>query len=124
MVDPNNGKMQREAYVADERQQAVEKVLGALADRYNRMILTSTIDEPKSALQISREHGIPASTVYRKLHVLERDGLIKVDGSVIENGKRYYLYRSNIKAINIVFTMNTLKVDVILNKDMRGSAYW
>jgi hypothetical protein len=56
--------------------------------------------------------------------MLEKDGLIKVDGSVIDNGKRYYLYKSNIKAINIIFTMNTLKVDVILNKDMKRSAYW
>ncbi|MEM2923518.1 MAG: helix-turn-helix domain-containing protein [Candidatus Nitrosocaldus sp.] len=116
--------MQEEAYAIDERQQALDKILNALADKYNRLILTSTIDEPKSALQISKEHGIPASTVYRKLHVLKKDGLIKVDGSVIDNGKRYYLYRSNIKAINIIFTMNTLKVDVTLNKDMRRSAYW
>ncbi len=124
MVGTNNGKMQEERYAIDERQQAVDKILNALADKYNRLILTSTIDEPKSALQISKEHGIPASTVYRKLHMLEKDGLIKVDGSVIDNGKRYYLYKSNIKAINIIFTMNTLKVDVILNKDMKRSAYW
>ncbi|MEO9365175.1 MULTISPECIES: ArsR/SmtB family transcription factor [Candidatus Nitrosocaldus] len=124
MDGANNGKMQEERYAIDERRQVVDKILNALADKYNRLILTSTIDEPKSALQISKEHGIPASTVYRKLHMLEKDGLIKVDGSVIDNGKRYYLYKSNIKAINIIFTMNTLKVDVILNKDMKRSAYW
>lgn len=118
--------MQRETYVieGDEKQQTLDKILNALGDKYNRIILISTIDEPKSALQISKEYGIPASTVYRKLHTLEKDGLVKVDGSVIENGKRYYLYKSNIKAINIIFTMNTLKVDVTLNKDMRRSAYW
>ncbi len=124
MVDANNWEMQEEQYAVDERQQVIDKILIALADKYNRLILISTIDEPKSALQISKEHNIPVSTVYRKLHMLEKDGLIKVDGSVIENGKRYYLYKSNIKAINIIFTMNTLKVDVILNKDMRRSAYW
>lgn len=117
-------QMQGEVYEVDEKQKVVDKVLNALADRYNRIILISTIDEPKSALQISREYGIPPSTVYRKLHMLEKDGLIKVNGSVIENGKRFYLYKSNIKAVNIIFTMNTLKVDVILNKEMGRSEYW
>jgi predicted transcriptional regulator len=101
-----------------------DKMLEALADRYARIILTATIDEPKSVIQLSEEYNIPMSTAYRKVNKLKRDGLIKVDGSVINNGKRYFLYKSNIKAVNIIFTLDTLKVDVIINKDMRRSAYW
>ena len=101
-----------------------DKILEALADKYAWIILTATIDEPKSVIQLSEEYNIPMSTAYRKVNKLKRDGLIKVDGSVINNGKRYFLYRSNIKAINIIFTLDTLKVDVIINKDMRRSAYW
>ncbi len=101
-----------------------DKILKALSDRYTRVILTATIDEPKSVIQLSEEYDIPISTAYRKVHRLRKDGLLKIDGSTISNGKRYFLYRSNIKAVNIVFTLDTLKVDVIVNKDMRRSAYW
>ncbi len=101
-----------------------DKILKALSDKYARIILTATIDEPKSVIQLSEEYDIPISTAYRKVHRLRKDGLLKVDGSTISNGKRYFLYRSNIKAVNIIFTLDTLKVDVIVNKDMKRSAYW
>ncbi len=108
----------------DSERLVTEKILSALADRYSRIILTATIEEPKSVIQLSEEYDIPISTAYRKIHKLRSDGLVKVSGSIISNGKRYYLYKSNIKSVNIIFTLDTLKVDVILNRDMRKSAYW
>jgi len=44
-----------------------DKILEALADKYARIILTATIDEPKSVIQLSEEYNIPMSTAYRKL---------------------------------------------------------
>ncbi len=108
----------------EKRKILTDKILDALADRYSRIILAATINEPKSVIQLSKEYNIPVSTAYRKVHRLKKDGLIKVESSIISNGKRYFLYKSNIKAVNIMFTLDTLNVDVIINRDMGKSAYW
>ncbi len=102
-----------------------ENVLKALADEYSRNILASIMDQPKSVVDISMECGIPMSTAYRRVHDLEEAGLIQIKGSVISSdGKRYYLYRSKIKAVRTVFGLNSLDVAIIPNDDMAASAYW
>jgi predicted transcriptional regulator len=105
--------------------QAVNAVLQALADKYSRTILTFIMDEPKSVIEISTECRIPMSTTYRRIHDLEEAGLVQVRGSIVnEDGKRYYLYRSRIKAVRTVFGVDSLEVEVIPNDEMGRSAYW
>ncbi|MEM2759615.1 MAG: hypothetical protein QXU32_06800 [Nitrososphaerales archaeon] len=86
-------------------------LLKALGDECARTILLSVIDEPKSAIDISREKKIPISSVYRKLHWLENTRLVKVKGFVITgDGKKYHLYQSRIKAIQISLVKDTIAV--------------
>ena len=42
-----------------------QRILSALTDPYSRKILDAIIKENKSALELSKECGIPVTTVYR-----------------------------------------------------------
>ncbi|MFQ5970290.1 MAG: ArsR/SmtB family transcription factor [Nitrososphaerales archaeon] len=115
--------MQTGANLADKKFK--DMLLKALADEYSRMILTFLMDKPRSVIEISTECKIPMSTAYRRIHELEESGLLQIMGSIIsEDGKRYYLYRSKIKAVRTIFGVDSLEVEVIPNDDMAKSAYW
>ncbi len=86
-------------------------LLRALGDECARNILLSMIDEPKSAIDITREKKIPISSVYRKIHWLENARLIKVKGFIItDDGKKYHIYQSRIGTIQISLLNNKIKV--------------
>lgn len=115
--------MQTGLNVSDEKFK--DTVLKALADEYSRAILACIMDKPKSVVEISSECKIPMSTAYRRIHDLEEAGLVHVNGSTISSdGKRYYLYRSGIKAVRTVFGVDSLTVEIIPNEEMGRSAYW
>ena len=115
--------MQTGVNVSDEKFKDI--VLKALADEYSRTILTFVMDKPRSVIEISMECKIPMSTAYRRIHDLEESGLVQVMGSIIsDDGKRYYLYRSKIKAVRTIFGVDSLEVEVIPNDEMAKSAYW
>jgi|SRR5208283_1023213 len=81
---------------------AKQRILSALADPYSRKILDAIIEENKSALELSKECGIPVTTVYRRLEEMLQDGLIvAVKYCRNKDGKWFELYRSLIKQINI-----------------------
>lgn len=85
----------------------------------------SIMDKPKSAIEISTESNIPISTAYRRIHYLSKAGLIQINKTITTaDGKKYCLYRSNVKAVNTVFGINSINVEIIFNDDMGKSAYW
>ncbi|MDH3502531.1 MAG: ArsR family transcriptional regulator [Nitrosopumilus sp.] len=91
--------------------------LNCMADSALRDILFCTIDEPKSILQINKENNIPLRTVYRKMQFLIDNKLIKISGVITDAGKKFFLYKSRIRAINIkIDDSNTLYVYVNRNK--------
>lgn len=91
----------------------------ALADEYSRAILVSTIQTPKSAIEVSAERNIPISTAYRRLHELEEAGLVVVERSkVTEDGKRFELYRSTVRSVSVSFNLNSIDVELVPNEDM------
>lgn len=91
-------------------------LLKVLGDECARTILLSIIDEPKSAIDITRENNIPISSVYRKIHWLEDARLIRVKGFVITgDGKKYHLYQSRIKTVQISLPENEIKVEFASN---------
>ncbi|MFQ5941665.1 MAG: ArsR/SmtB family transcription factor [Nitrososphaerales archaeon] len=102
-----------------------DTVLKALADEYSRAIIACTMDKSKSVIDISTECNIPISTAYRRVHELEEAGLLRVHGSIVSSdGKRYYLYRSKIKAVRMIFGLDSLNMEVMRNDEMGRSAYW
>ncbi|MGI9567560.1 MAG: helix-turn-helix domain-containing protein [Nitrosopumilus sp.] len=100
-------------------------ILKALSDEYSRTILNFTIAEPKSVVDIVKECNVPMTTAYRRVNELKENKLLKVTGSIItDDGKKYFLYKSRLKAIYVVFGLESLDVQIVDNDDMGTSAYW
>ncbi|MFN3654483.1 MAG: winged helix-turn-helix domain-containing protein [Candidatus Nitrosotenuis sp.] len=91
----------------DEKKQ---KALEVFSDNYTRLILSTMMEKPKSALQIANETKIPTTTVYRKLHQLMENNLIKISGQIAENGKKNFLYKSKIKSFYMTFTKDRFAI--------------
>ena len=97
----------------EERKKAV---LRALLDDQSRLILTSTMLVPKSVVDITREQRIPVTSAYRKVKELKEFGLLRVERIVLtDDGKKYELVRSAIRAANVQFDKGILDVDVTTN---------
>lgn len=92
-----------------------EAILELLADKYCRTILRVTIPKPKSAVEITAETKIPISTVYRRLQSLHDSKLLRISGSISDDGKKYFLYKSRVKAVFTSFNGNFVEVEVVPN---------
>ena len=92
-----------------------EVILELLADKYCRTILRNIIPTSKSAMEISAETRIPISTVYRRLQSLHNNKLLSISGRISDDGKKYFLYKSRIKAIFTSFNGNFVQVEVVPN---------
>lgn len=98
----------------DEDEQK-DAILQIISDKYCRAILETTMDKPKSAMEISAESKIPISTVYRRLQSLHDNKLLGISGSISEDGKKYFLYRSRVKAISSLFKGGFVEIEVVPN---------
>ena len=100
--------------IKDEKQK--KAIVNALLDEYSRKILDSTIDEAKSITDIMREQDIPMTSTYRRVKLLMDNKLVKVERSMVtHDGKRYFLYLSNIKEASIRFNKGELIVEITPN---------
>ena len=53
-------------------------------------------------MELSEEHRIPLSSVYKKISDLEEIALVKVDKWVLsDNGKKFKLYKSRISKADV-----------------------
>jgi predicted transcriptional regulator len=98
-----------------EDDQRKEAILSIISDKYCRQILNSTIDRPKSAMEISSESKIPISTVYRRIQTLHDNKLVNVTGSISSEGKKYFLYKSKVKAITSSYDGNQIEIQIVPN---------
>ena len=64
---------------------------------------------------IAQEEKIPLSTVYRKIKKLSDGKLLAISGSINRDGKKYFLYMSKIREINIHWDVIETKIDCVLN---------
>lgn len=70
----------------------------------------------KSVIDITREQQIPVTSAYRKVKELKEFGLLKVERIVItEDGKKYEVLRSAVRATSVQFDKASLDVDVTAN---------
>jgi predicted transcriptional regulator len=100
-----------------EEPERKESFLEILSDKYCRSILEAIMDVPKSAIEVSREKMIPLSTVYRRIQQLHDSKMIRTSGVITDEGKRLFLYKSKIKAVNTSFHDGKIDVDVVFNKN-------
>ena len=107
--------------IEDDKKQAI---LEMVSDKYCRAILTATMERPKSATEITAETGTPISTVYRKLQTLHDNKLVGISGAINEDGKKYFLYKSKVKAILTNFNGDFIEMEIVPNKsDPSGENY-
>ena len=92
-----------------------DAILGVISDKYCRAILETTMDKPKSAMEISAESKIPISTVYRRLQSLHDNKLLGITGSISDDGKKYFMYRSRVKSVASSFKGGFIEIEVVPN---------
>ena len=92
-----------------------DAILEVMSDKYCRAIIENTLDKPKSAMEISAETKIPISTVYRRLQTLHDNKLLGISGSISDDGKKYFLYKSKIKAIATSFNGRNIEIEIVPN---------
>jgi hypothetical protein len=93
--------------------------VNALSDESSRRILVSTVSKGKTAREVSLEQAIPLSTCYRRAHELVDQGLLVVERVVITgDGKRYAVFRSAFRRLDIATDFGELSVSVELNDDV------
>ena len=96
---------------------AKQRILSAMADQYSRKILTATLNEPVSALDLSKRYQIPITTVYRRIEELVEAGLIAaVRSGRTADGKWYDLYRSLLTRIDIGFENGDVRIEAVVNE--------
>ena len=95
-----------------EKKDILPAVIG---DPYCREILEITQLVPKTAMEINSETHIPISTVYRRIQTLCDAKLLISSGSISEDGKKFFLYKSTIKEIYVKFN-GSLEITVIPNR--------
>jgi len=98
-----------------EDEQRKEAILNIISDKYCRQILYSTMDKPKSAMELSSEEKIPISTVYRRIQTLHDNKLVGVTGLISAEGKKYFLYKSKVKAITSSCNGSDIEIQVVPN---------
>lgn len=98
-----------------QEQEKKDTILEAISDKYSRIILETTMNKPKTALEISVEHKIPISTVYRRLQTLHDAKLLAISGSISDEGKRYFMYKCKIRQISTSFNGNAVDVFLVPN---------
>jgi len=96
----------------DEKKQGILEII---SDKYCRAILASTMENPKSATELATETDIPISTVYRRLQTLHDNKLLRISGSISEDGKKYFLYKSKVKAISTNLIGSYVEIEILPN---------
>jgi predicted transcriptional regulator len=99
-----------------EEESTKDNLLGIVSDKYCRSILKAIMDKPKSAMDLAMECQIPISTVYRRIQVLHDSKMLYTSGSISEDGKKFFLYKSKIKEIQTHFNNGEVQVELVFNK--------
>ena len=90
-------------------------LLLVISDKYCRYIIKAIMDKPKSAMEISAETKTPISTVYRRIQTLYDNKLVRTSGTITDDGKELFLYKSKIKGIQSTFSNGQIEVELIFN---------
>ncbi len=104
-----------------------DALIQALADEYSRKIILQTITQPKSISDLSEREGIPLSTAYRRVNEMKDSGILIVEKTILtSDGKKFELYRSAFRSVEIKFDQGELVIDAVLNEDIaeRLSRIW
>jgi hypothetical protein len=81
-------------------------------------IIDSTMNQTKSVYDIIMETKMPHTTAYRKIKWLVDNKLLVIDRiSISEEGKRYSLFHSVFRSINVKYENNKIVIEAEQNID-------
>ena len=87
-------------------------ILTALGDEEMRKILDCALFHVKSVNDVIRECNIPHTTAYRKIKWLLDANLLVVDRiEITDDGKKFTLFRSALKTINVKYEHGSVLVE-------------
>lgn len=93
-------------------------ILTVLADPEMVRIIDSTMNQTKSVYDIIIETKMPHTTAYRKIKWLVDNNLLVIDRiSISEEGKRYSLFHSVFRSINVKYENNKIVIEAEQNID-------
>lgn len=93
-------------------------ILTVLADPEMVRIIDSTMNQTKSVYDIIIETKMPHTTAYRKIKWLIDNNLLVIDRiSISEEGKRYSLFHSVFRSINVKYENNKIVIEAEQNID-------
>jgi len=104
----------QQGFIIEETERK-NSILEILSDNYCRIIIESIMYKPKSVMEITIETQIPMSTTYRKIQILHDNKLLKTSGTITDDGKKSFLYKSRVRGIQSVFKDGKIEVELILN---------
>ncbi|HIE46596.1 MAG TPA: ArsR family transcriptional regulator [Nitrosopumilus sp.] len=104
----------QQGFIIEETERK-NSILEILSDNYCRMIIESIMYKPKSVMEITIETQIPMSTTYRKIQILHDNKLLKTSGTITDDGKKLFLYKSRVRGIQSVFKDGKIEVELIPN---------
>ncbi len=97
-------------------------LLQELVDGMSYRIIMSTIDDAKTAIQISLENSLPLSSTYKKIKKLHEVGILFVERIELDGkGKKVFYYRSKIKSMEFNLTKDQVVLQFEKN-DVRISS--
>lgn len=100
------------------------KLSRLMTDKYVEIILVATYNSPKSAQELSDSYDIPIAACYRKIHELEKAGLLKCVGEIATiKGKQVKLYQSQLESAWIRYHKGDLKVRFQLTTNEKNNLY-
>ncbi len=80
-----------------------------ITDEYSVRILTATLDDAKTAIDLSRQMNIPIAACYRRIRMLEKNGLLRCkERRLTFEGKHISAYESLLRSAMVTFGNGTL----------------
>jgi DNA-binding Lrp family transcriptional regulator len=105
-------------------QKTIETLTHIISDDYSRRIFLAAIPKSKSVEDISKECDIPLSTCYRRVHEMVEGGAVIVERIVVTtDGKKFELYRSAYRRLDIRFEGGQIVVDATVNEDISDKLF-
>ena len=98
-----------------EEEETKDTLLSILSDKYCRAIIEATMDKPKSAIELTAETKIPISTIYRRLQTLHDNKILKPSGTISDDGKRLFMYKSRIRGMQSNYDNGKVDVKLLFN---------
>jgi predicted transcriptional regulator len=97
-------------------------LLHELADGVSHRIVMSTIDNARTAAQVSAENSLPLSSTYKKIKKLQKVGILSVEKIELDGkGRKVVYYRSKVKSMEFNLSRDQVLLQFEKN-DIRASS--